>query len=87
MEPFVPESQTRDLASGFTRGARQSCDPNTHGHNSEEQQQISTAMARPDEDPKLFEQCRVCIVCTDSLPLEAAQQVWFTPQLWSRNID
>ncbi|KAJ5732689.1 hypothetical protein N7493_004170 [Penicillium malachiteum] len=31
-------------------------------------------MAQP-EDPKLFEQCRVCIICTDSLPLESAQQL------------
>ncbi|KAJ5659513.1 hypothetical protein N7507_005964 [Penicillium longicatenatum] len=30
---------------------------------------------QPDEEPQLFEQCRVCIVCTDLLPLETAEQL------------
>ncbi|KAJ6171045.1 hypothetical protein N7470_000112 [Penicillium chermesinum] len=32
-------------------------------------------MAQRDEEHKLFEQHRICIVCTDSLPLEHAEQV------------
>lgn len=32
-----------------------------------------------DEDHKLFEQCRVCIVCSNDLPLETAEQVCTTP--------
>ncbi|KAJ5632593.1 hypothetical protein N7490_008932 [Penicillium lividum] len=30
---------------------------------------------QPDGEPQLFEQCRVCIVCTDLLPLETAEQL------------
>ncbi|KAJ5280973.1 hypothetical protein N7478_006345 [Penicillium angulare] len=32
-------------------------------------------MPQSAEEPKLFDQCNVCIVCTDSLPLEAAEQL------------
>jgi hypothetical protein len=31
-----------------------------------------------DEDSKLFDQCRICIVCSNDLPLETAEQVCFT---------
>lgn len=36
-------------------------------------------MAQAEEDTKLFDQCRVCIVCTSDLPLESAEQVCMTP--------
>jgi hypothetical protein len=69
---------SRDLASGFAPGACQRCDSFPHaGHAFRQQQDLPTTM-QPDEEPQLFEQCRVCIVCTDLLPLETAEQVCFS---------
>lgn len=70
-------SFSRDLALGFAPGACQRCDSFPHaGHAYSQPQNLPTTM-QPDEEPQLFEQCRVCIVSTDLLPLEAAEQVCF----------
>lgn len=72
-------SRSRDLALGFAPGACQRCDSFPHaGHAYITQQQNPPATMQPDEERGLFEQCRVCIVCTDSLPLETAEQVCFS---------
>lgn len=44
-----------------------------------EKDQIS-ARTMADEDLKLFEQCRICIVCSNDLPLETAEQVRSAPK-------
>ena len=38
------------------------------------QEQLSV-VTMADEDTKLFDQCRICIVCSNDLPLETAEQV------------
>lgn len=43
------------------------------------QQQYLVAMAHPEDDHRLFDQCRVSIVCSKDLPLETAEQVRFDP--------
>lgn len=43
------------------------------------QQQYLVAMAHPEEDHRLFDQCRVSIVRSKDLPLETAEQVRFDP--------
>lgn len=71
-------SSSRDLALGVAPGACQRCDSIPHaGHAYITQQQNPPTTMQPDEEPQLFEQCRVCIVCTDLLPLETAEQVCF----------
>lgn len=42
------------------------------------QREQPSAVTMADEDSKLFDQCRICIVCSKDLPLETAEQVCIT---------
>lgn len=56
----------------FTRAARLQLVPDNH-----KREQLSV-VTMADDDPKLFDQCRICIVCSNDLPLETAEQVCIT---------